>query len=117
MRKGFRGLFDRVTTQELTEKNLEKPLNEIRLLLMRNDAAAEVADEITSNVGRLMQGQRAKRFTNKVKLLQVALRRALIHQLTPKSQIDVLEVLKDWIVFYLPFWAVGLLELSLDLLF
>ncbi|MFQ5981173.1 MAG: signal recognition particle-docking protein FtsY [Candidatus Heimdallarchaeota archaeon] len=94
LKKGFQGLFERFTTAELTEKNLEKPLDEIRLLLIRNDTAAEVAAEIAANVGKLMIGQRAKRFSNKVKLLQVALRRALIHQLTPTSQINILEMIK-----------------------
>lgn len=95
LKKGFRNLFERVTTAELTEKNLEKPLNEIRLLLIRNDTATEVADAIAANVGKLMLGQRAKRFSNRVKLLEVALRRALLHQLTPKSQIDIIEIVKD----------------------
>ncbi|MFX0113630.1 MAG: signal recognition particle-docking protein FtsY [Candidatus Hodarchaeota archaeon] len=95
LKKGFHNLLERVTTGELTEKNLEKPLNEIRLLLIRNDTATEVADEIAANVGKLMLGQRAKRFSNKVKLLEVALRRALIRQLTPKSQIDILQQLKE----------------------
>ncbi len=95
LKKGFHGFFERITTEELNEKNLVKPLEEIRLLLLRNDTAAEVAEEICQNVGKLMLGQRSKRFSNKVKLLQVALKRALTHQLTPKNQIDILEILKN----------------------
>ena len=95
LKKGFNSLFERITTEEMTEKNLEKPLGEIRLILLRNDTAIEVAELITENIGKLMLGQRAKRFSNRVKLLQVALRRALVHQLTPKSQIDIVKILKD----------------------
>lgn len=95
LKKGFQGIFERFATAELTERNLEKPLDEIRLLLIRNDTAVEVAAEIAANVGKLMIGQRAKRFSNKAKLLRVALRRALMHQLTPTSQIDILEMVKN----------------------
>ena len=95
LRRGLTGFTKKLSTYEITEENVNDALKDLQLLLIKNDVSVEVAEKITKNVSRLMSGTRIKRFSDKRKILSVALKHSLVKLLTPTQPIDIFQLLNE----------------------
>jgi fused signal recognition particle receptor len=95
LRRGLTGFTKKLSTYEITEENVNDALKDLQLLLIKNDVSVEVAEKITKNVSRLMSGTRIKRFSDKKKILSVALKHSLVKLLTPTQPIDIFQLLDE----------------------
>jgi len=95
LRDGLKNLMTKISTQEITEDNIQKVLREIRLLLLTNDVALSVADDILVQLQESVKGQRWSRLVNMRKLLEPELRRILAETLKCEDQIDLLKILRE----------------------
>ncbi|MFX1511020.1 MAG: signal recognition particle-docking protein FtsY [Promethearchaeota archaeon] len=93
LRKGLHSFTERLSTYEITEENIIITLKDLQLLLIKNDVSVEVAEKITKDVAHLMFGKRLRRFSDKKKVLNVALKHTLIRLLTPAQSIHIPELL------------------------
>ena len=95
LRNGMKTLMSKISTQEINEENISKALRELRLLLISNDVALSVADDILDQLRESVKGSRKGRFQNMRKLLEPSLREILIQIMSSESQLDIINILKD----------------------
>jgi len=81
----------KITTRELSEKNLSDAVWELQMVLIQNDVAVEVAEHICDLTKEKVLGTRAGRLENLTKLFQNALYESVLQVLTPKHPLDLLE--------------------------
>lgn len=95
----LRGSLDnavtKITTRELSEKNLGDAVWELQLVLIQNDVAVEVAEHICRLTKEKILGQRAGRIENLTKLFRVAIYEAVLEVLTPKRPLDLLQFARE----------------------
>ncbi len=65
IKSGFKTFVNNVKTRELTGKNLDQPLDELELALVRNGVALVVAQKIVDTVKEKLLGTRLER-TSKI---------------------------------------------------
>ena len=91
----LRGALDstitKITTKELTEKNLADAVWQLQLVLMQNDVALEVAERICELTKNRILGSRTGRLDNLRKLFRTAIFESIIEVLTPEYPLDLLE--------------------------
>jgi fused signal recognition particle receptor len=91
----LRGALDsavtKITTKELTEKNLADAVWQLQLVLMQNDVALEVAERICELTKSKILGLRTGRLDNLRKLFRTAIYESIIEVLTPERPLDLLE--------------------------
>lgn len=91
----LRGALDsavtKITTKELTDKNLEDAVWQLQLVLMQNDVALEVAERICELTKNRILGSRTGRLDNLRKLFRTAIFESIIEVLTPEYPLDLLE--------------------------
>ncbi|MHA1649029.1 MAG: signal recognition particle-docking protein FtsY [Candidatus Helarchaeota archaeon] len=91
----FGGLKEKISLKMLSEKNLKKPLQNLKNLLIQNDVSVLAAEKICELLEEELLGQKIGRFKNIQKLVEAALRKAIIDILTPESQINILEMIEQ----------------------
>jgi len=66
MLEGIRGAFSKlaenIKTRSLSEKDIERYVNEFKLQLVSNDVALEVAEKICEELSKKLRSMRFKRF-------------------------------------------------------
>ncbi|TFG31000.1 signal recognition particle-docking protein FtsY [Candidatus Thorarchaeota archaeon] len=91
----LRGSLDsavtKITTRELSEKNLNDAVWELQMVLIQNDVAVEVAEHICKLTQEKILGQRAGRLENLTKLFKGAIYESVLEVLTPKQSLNLLE--------------------------
>ncbi len=95
LRNGLTNFTKKLSSYEITEVNIEETLKDLQLLLIKNDVSVEVAEKITKDVSHLMSGTRIRRFSDKRKVLNVALKHTLTKMLTPTQLVDILQLLDE----------------------
>ncbi len=86
----FKRFIDQVSKRELTERELEAPLGDLKLKLVDNDVAWELADRITEHVKLTLTGEKVSwTGTNLKSILIEELRSYLISEL-PTQELDLL---------------------------
>jgi fused signal recognition particle receptor len=84
----LRGALDsaitKATTRELSDKNLEDAVWELQMVLIQNDVAVEVAEQICELTKEKMLGDRAGRLENISKLFKKAIYESVLEILTPE---------------------------------
>ncbi len=91
----FGGLKEKISLKMLSEKNLKKPLQNLKNLLIQNDVSVLAAEKICELLEEELLGQKIGRFKNIQKLVEAALRKVIIDILTPESQINILEMIEQ----------------------
>ncbi len=90
----LRGALDaavtKATTKELNEKNLSEAVWDLQLLLIQNDVALEVAEQICSRTRNRILGQRAGRLEKIGNIFKTAVYESVLEILTPQQPIDPL---------------------------
>ncbi|MFX0095849.1 MAG: signal recognition particle-docking protein FtsY, partial [Candidatus Hodarchaeota archaeon] len=95
LRSGMRKFFDKLSTYELTEKNMASAMDDLEFLLLNNNVAYVVVKEIRKKITRIMMGEKVKRFTNKKAVLKKALEKTLINILKPTEELKFEDFLKE----------------------
>ena len=91
LRKSLDTAVTKTTTRELSEKNLEDAVWELQLVLIQNDVAVEVAEQICELTKEKILGTRAGRLENLSKLFKKAILDSVLEILTPEHPLDPLE--------------------------
>jgi len=92
--KKLSNVFSVFVKKTLSSENLEGALNELNLLLIGNDVAAETADILCQNIRVSLKGEQISRLTSKSKLLFGILKDVITEILTPERDIDLLEEIR-----------------------
>ena len=95
----LRGSLDsavtKITTRELSDKNLNDAVWDLQMVLIQNDVAVEVAEYICKLTKEKILGQRAGRLKNLTKLFKSAIYESVLEVLTPEHPLDLLEFARD----------------------
>jgi len=94
LRKGLSGLVTKVTTTELTAKQLHPILEEFKLNLIENDVALPVADRICEEMEKRLEGVQVKRLEDRKETVKDNLNEVLLGILNTKKKIDLLEMIE-----------------------
>lgn len=94
LRKGLSGLVNKVTTTELTAKQLHPILEEFKLNLIENDVALPVADRICEEMEKRLEGVQVKRLEDRKETVKENLNEVLLGILNTKEEIDLLEMIE-----------------------
>jgi len=90
LKRGLEGIIDKITKTELKEKKLEPILWEFKLLLLENDVAYSVAEQLCNSVTSSLVGMEVGRFEDIEKMVTDSLRNALAKVLQTEK-IDLLK--------------------------
>ncbi len=95
----LRGSLDnavtKITTRELNDKNLNDAVWELQMVLIQNDVAVEVAEQICKLTKEKILGMRAGRLENLTKLFRNAIYESILEVLTPKHPLNILEFAQE----------------------
>jgi len=90
----LKNTFSSFIKKSLSEEKIENTLNELNILLISNDVAAETANELCENIKNSLKGEQIGRFSSKKKYLFEVLKKVIIEVLTPDQEIDLLVDIK-----------------------
>ncbi|MHA1135388.1 MAG: signal recognition particle-docking protein FtsY [Candidatus Thorarchaeota archaeon] len=91
LRKALDTAVTKTTTRELSDKNLDDAVWQLQMILIQNDVAVEVAEQICELTKEKMLGTRAGRLENIGKLFKQAILDSVLEILTPEHPLDPLE--------------------------
>ncbi len=95
LRKGLRGVVERISKSELSEKELEPVLWDLQLQLISNDVSVEVAERVCSELKERLTGEQAARFGDKTGLVREALREAVEAVMKTEGDMDLLKLVGE----------------------
>lgn len=91
----LRGALDtaitKATTRELNEKNLAEAVWDLQMVLIQNDVAVEVAEQVCELTKEKFLGTRAGRLENVSRLFKTAIRESVLEVLEPEHPLDPIE--------------------------
>jgi fused signal recognition particle receptor len=90
LRKSLDTAITKTTTRELSDKNLEDAVWQLQMVLIQNDVAVEVAEQICELTKEKIVGSRAGRLENLGKLFKQAILDSILEILTPEHPLDPL---------------------------
>ncbi|MFX1465478.1 MAG: signal recognition particle-docking protein FtsY [Promethearchaeota archaeon] len=93
LKNGLSGFVDKVSTKTLSEDQIEDVLWELQLILLENDVALSVANEIGDLMKQQLTGEKVGRLKSTKKFVYSALRNTILEILTVEG-IDLLELAK-----------------------
>lgn len=91
LKKGVGSLKKKLSSFEISEKNVQRAIRDFKRLLITNDVSIEVADAITTDLAKKMMGKRARRFSDLSKLLLEFAEPTLIKIISPTKSIDLID--------------------------
>ncbi|RLI06555.1 signal recognition particle-docking protein FtsY [Candidatus Bathyarchaeota archaeon] len=94
LRKALGKFVEKITTVELNPKNIGPILEELKIRLLENDVALDVADEICRGLLEELTGTRVKRTSDKKSFVEEALRRSVLRTLSRGGGPDLLELVR-----------------------
>jgi fused signal recognition particle receptor len=94
MLEKLKNVFSTFVKKTLTEEKIDDALQELKILLIKNDVAIDTADEICNMIIKSFKGEQIGRLTSTQKTLFETLRAAIIEILTPIEEIDIIADIK-----------------------
>lgn len=91
----IKSAFNKLTTKELSDQNMDEVFWDLQLSLLQSDVALEVAEAITEKIKEKLRGERVGRFTDLKTMLKEALKESIKEILTPKSTIEILALAEE----------------------
>lgn len=92
LKQGIDAFVSKVRMTELDADRLDSLLNDLRISMLENDVALEVADRICEDVNKGLEGVKVRRFNDPSALVRDMLRQSILSILTPPGdKIDLLE--------------------------
>ncbi len=95
LKSGFKGLVTKVTTTELKAENLNPILSEFKMSLCENDVAYPVAEKISEDLGKRLDGVQVKRLDDRKKIVDENLRQVLLGVMLTDKKIDLLKLAEE----------------------
>lgn len=95
MLEKLKNVFSTFIKKTLTEKKLDDPIKDLKILLLSNDVAIDTVDEICNKIIESFKGEQLSRFTSTKKMLFETLRDVITEILTPDKEIDLLKEIKE----------------------
>jgi len=99
MLEGVRGAFSRlvenIKTKSLSEKDVERYVNEFKLQLVSNDVALEVAEKLGEELSKRLRSMRFKRFGGAEKEVEKILEEILASVIHEADVDDVLKRIEE----------------------
>ena len=95
LKQAFGGLKEKITLKMLSEKDLSKPLQALRNILIQNDVSVLAAEKICELLEQELLGEKVGRFENIKNLLHDSLKKVITEILTAKAQIDIIDLVKN----------------------
>lgn len=92
LKQGLRGVVDRISKSELSEKDLEPILWDLQLQLISNDVAVGVADKVCEELKERLMGVSFPRFGDKSAPVRGVLREAIEATMRTNGEMDLLEL-------------------------
>lgn len=92
LREGLKGLVEKVATTQLRAEQIRPILEGFKLDLVENDVAFSVADHISAEMEKRLDGVQVKRLEDKKQTVKDNLRTVLLEILTPQEKINFLEL-------------------------
>lgn len=89
------GLLGRLMQVEIKEKDVERALEDLEIDLLEADVALEVVDELRESIKRKLVGRKVRIGTDKGKIIEEAVKEAVLEVLTPPRKIDLLEMIRS----------------------
>ncbi|MFX1380704.1 MAG: signal recognition particle-docking protein FtsY [Promethearchaeota archaeon] len=94
MLEKLKNAFSSFVKKTLTEKKLDKTINELKLLLLSNDVAIDTADEICNKITQSFKNEQIGRLSSAPKMLFDVLKETITEILTPEKDIDLITEIK-----------------------
>jgi fused signal recognition particle receptor len=88
-------VVEKLSTKELSEKNLDEVLWDLQLTLIQNDVSVKVAEQIANDVKKELIGERVGRFENPRERVNIALEKAIYNILNSKQNLDIFQMAKE----------------------
>jgi fused signal recognition particle receptor len=79
----------------LTEKKLDDAIEDLKLILLRNDVAMNTADDICQNIISKLKGDKIGRLSSTRSILEETLEEVITNILTPDFELDLLQEIKN----------------------
>lgn len=95
LKEKLSSFVDKVAQTEIKEKDVEEALWDLELELLEADVALEVVEELKEKIKQQLVGQKIKIGTDKKKIVEDAVRNAVLEVLTPERKINLLEMIKS----------------------
>jgi len=95
LKAGLSGLVNKITTTELKAKQLQSILSDFKLSLIENDVAFPVAERISDEMQRRLDGVEVKRLEDRKKIVNENLREVLLEILNTGKKIDLLKMVEE----------------------
>jgi fused signal recognition particle receptor len=95
LKSGFKGLVNKVTTTELKAENLNPILSEFKMSLCENDVAYPVAEKISNDLVKRLDGVQVKRLDDRKKIVDENLRQVLLDVMLTGKRIDLLKMAEE----------------------
>lgn len=92
LKQGLRGVVERISKSELTDKDLDPILWEMQLQLISNDVAVEVAEKICFELKERLKGEAVPRFGQKSTIVSDTLRASIESVMKAKGEVDLIEL-------------------------
>jgi len=93
LKQGIRGIVDRISKSELSDKDLEPVLWDLQLQLVSNDVAVDVAEKVCEELKERLKGVAFSRFGDKSAPVKEALREAIEATMKTNEGLDLLELM------------------------
>jgi fused signal recognition particle receptor len=90
----LKNAFSSFIKKSLSEDKIDNTLNELNLLLISNDVAAETANKLCDNIKNSLKEEKIVRFSSKKKYLFEVLKNVITEVLTPDQEINLLDEIK-----------------------
>ncbi|AEK72321.1 cell division protein FtsY [Thermococcus sp. 4557] len=90
-----KGFIEKLLQVEIKEKDVEEALDELEIELLEADVALETVEALREKIKEKLVGKKVRIGTNKGRLIEEALREAVLDVLTPEKKIDLLELIKS----------------------
>ena len=95
LKQGLRGVVDRISKSELSDKDMDPILWDLQLQLISNDVAVEVASKVSDDLKERLKGVTLPRFGDKTTPIRDALRESIEGALATNGDLDLLELVAE----------------------
>jgi len=95
LREKLDSFVETVSRTELKEKDVEKALDELELELLEADVALETVEALREKIKERLVGKKVRIGTDRRKLVEEALREAVLEVLTPEKKVDLLQLIRS----------------------
>ncbi len=89
-----KGFLEKLLQVEIKENDIEEALDELELELLEADVTLETVEALREKIKEKLVGRKVRIGTNKGRMIEEALREAILEILTPKKRVDLLREIR-----------------------